>query len=141
VHFRVRRQWRHMPLLLGFVLVALFIWLAENAGTFVHAWQYPNQRDGWTWVPPGKLGAWLLLMVISYVLVALLQPRRAGAAGPSHGPAQWPAQGRGATLCGSRPPAAPREPCSRKIAPLPATTPNWPTRSPPSASVRKITSN
>jgi len=137
VHFRVRRQWRRMPLLLGFVLVALFIWLAENTGTFVHAWQYPNQRDGWTLVPPAKLGAWLLLMVISYVLVALLQPRRAGATGPL----QWPAGGEGGTLCGSRPQPPPREPCSRKIAALPATTPNSPTRSPPSASARKITSN
>jgi len=137
VHFRVRRRWRRMPLLLGFVLVALFIWFAENAGTFVHAWQYPNQRAGWAPVPPDKLGAWLLLMVISYVLVALLQPR--GAAAP--GPAQWPAPGGGGTLCGSRPLAASRKPCSPKTAPLPATIPNWPTRSPPNASVRKTTSN
>ena len=34
-----------MPLLLGFVLVALFIWFAENIGTFANAWRYPNQSQ------------------------------------------------------------------------------------------------
>jgi uncharacterized membrane protein YoaT (DUF817 family) len=75
VHFRVREVYRRMPLLLGFCLVALFIWFAENAGTFTRAWQYPNQLHGWTLVPVGKLGAWLLLMIISYVMVAALHLR------------------------------------------------------------------
>jgi uncharacterized membrane protein YoaT (DUF817 family) len=60
-----------MPLLLGFALDALFIWFAENIGTFTAAWVYPNQRHGWTMVSFGKLGAWFLLTIISYVLVAL----------------------------------------------------------------------
>ncbi len=75
VCYRVRAEYRRMPLLLGFVLVALFIWFAENAGTFTRAWQYPNQHDGWALVPIGKLGAWLLLMIISYVLVAIVYRR------------------------------------------------------------------
>ncbi|WP_158882991.1 DUF817 domain-containing protein [Rhodanobacter sp. L36] len=70
VHFRVRRVHRRMPLLLGFVLVAVFIWFAENVGTLSKAWLYPAQRHGWQMVPLGKLGAWLLLMVISYVMVS-----------------------------------------------------------------------
>jgi len=77
VLFRVRRAYRRMPLLLGFVLVALFIWLAENLGTFASAWRYPSQCHGWEMVPVGKLGAWLLLMVISYVLVSAVARRRA----------------------------------------------------------------
>ena len=72
VHFKVWRVHRRMPLLLGFVLVALFIWLAENIGTFTAAWMYPNQRLGWSLVSLGKLGAWFLLMIVSYALVALL---------------------------------------------------------------------
>jgi uncharacterized membrane protein YoaT (DUF817 family) len=72
VHFKVWRVHRRMPLLLGFVLVALFIWLAENIGTFTAAWVYPSQRQSWTLVSTGKLGAWVLLMIISYTLVALL---------------------------------------------------------------------
>jgi uncharacterized membrane protein YoaT (DUF817 family) len=70
VLFRIRHAYRRMPLLLGFVLVASFIWIAENLGTFAAAWRYPTQRHGWEMVPLDKLGAWLLLMVISYVLVS-----------------------------------------------------------------------
>jgi uncharacterized membrane protein YoaT (DUF817 family) len=69
VHFRIRRVHRRMPLLLGLVLVALFIWFAENVGTFAQAWVYPGQRHGWHPVAPEKIGAWLLLMTISYVMV------------------------------------------------------------------------
>ena len=72
VHFKVWRVHRRMPLLLGFFLVALFIWIAENVGTFTAAWMYPHQRNGWSLVSMGKLGAWFLLMIVSYALVALL---------------------------------------------------------------------
>ena len=42
VHYRVWR-WRHqMPLLLGFLLVSFFIWIAENIGTFTRTWLYPD---------------------------------------------------------------------------------------------------
>ena len=81
VLFRVRHVYRRMPLLLGFVLVASFIWIAENLGTFAAAWRYPTQRHGWAMVPLGKLGAWLLLMVISYVLVSAVARRRRGLVG------------------------------------------------------------
>ena len=57
VYFRIRQGYRRMPLLLGFVLVALFIWLAENIGTFTSAWRYPVQRHAWSMVPFSKLGA------------------------------------------------------------------------------------
>jgi uncharacterized membrane protein YoaT (DUF817 family) len=66
------RARRRMPLLVGFFLVALFIWLAENIGTFANAWTYPSQRDGWHMVSVNKLGAWYLLMLISFVLVSLV---------------------------------------------------------------------
>ena len=70
IHYRVWRQYRRMPLLLGQFLVALFIWFAENIGTFAHAWVYPHQARAWAPVGPQKLGAWFLLMLISYALVA-----------------------------------------------------------------------
>jgi uncharacterized membrane protein YoaT (DUF817 family) len=75
-HFTVWREERRMPLLLGWFLVALFIWFAENLGTFAHAWSYPNQRHGWSLVSPMKLGAWYLLMYISFVLVAAVHRRQ-----------------------------------------------------------------
>lgn len=70
VYFTVWREPRWMPLLLGWFLVALFIWFAENIGTFARAWTYPSQSNGWEPVSPAKLGAWYLLMFISFVLVA-----------------------------------------------------------------------
>jgi uncharacterized membrane protein YoaT (DUF817 family) len=70
--FRPFRRYRAMPILLGFLLVALFIWFAENLGTLSHAWIYPHQRHGWTMVPLTKLVAWYLLMIISVVLVSLV---------------------------------------------------------------------
>lgn len=72
VHFRVFRFTHRMPLLVGFLLVALFIWFAENVGTWSRAWLYPGQEAGWTPVSIQKLGAWYLLMIISFVLVTLV---------------------------------------------------------------------
>jgi uncharacterized membrane protein YoaT (DUF817 family) len=68
--YRPDRAERPMPLLLGLILVALFIWFAENLGTFARAWVYPSQGDGWHPVSLDKLGSWYLLMIISFVLVA-----------------------------------------------------------------------
>jgi uncharacterized membrane protein YoaT (DUF817 family) len=82
VRFTVWRTQRTMPLLLGWLLVAMFIWLAENLATFARAWTYPHQADGWQIVPLAKLGAWYLLMYISFVLVASLHANRAGAGQP-----------------------------------------------------------
>lgn len=81
VWFTPWRTPRAMPLLLGFFLVALFIWFAENIGTFARAWTYPDQHDGWTMVKPAKLGAWFLLMIISFVLVSFAQGRRTDGSG------------------------------------------------------------
>lgn len=72
VRFTVWQAERQMPLLLGWLLVALFIWGAENLGTFSRAWMYPGQEDGWEMVSLAKLGAWYLLMIISFVLVSLI---------------------------------------------------------------------
>jgi uncharacterized membrane protein YoaT (DUF817 family) len=70
VYYRPYRKYRRMPLLLGFCLVAFFIWGAENIGTFATVWVYPHQQHGWQMVGFGKFGAWLLLMVISFILVS-----------------------------------------------------------------------
>lgn len=74
IFFHIWKTHRRMPLLLGWFLVALFIWFAENLGTFSRAWIYPAQSGGWHMVSPGKLGAWYLLMYISFILVMLIRP-------------------------------------------------------------------
>ena len=76
IWFRPDEKHRPMPLIVGLVLVALFIWFAENAGTFARAWTYPGQEGGWRMVSINKLGAWYLLMIISFVLVALVHAPR-----------------------------------------------------------------
>lgn len=79
VHFRVWRQHRSMPLLAGLGLIAVFIWIAENVATFAKAWVYPHQAAGWVPVSISKLGAWFLLMLISYALVATVHGIRSHA--------------------------------------------------------------
>ncbi len=76
VHYRVFRFRHRMPLLLGFLLVAVFIWFAENIGTWSRAWIYPDQSGGWTPVSVSKLGSWYLLMIISFVLVSVVHRPR-----------------------------------------------------------------
>ena len=70
-----------MPLLLGFVLVSLFIWLSENIGTYTKTWLYPSQQLGWSMVSLGKLGSWFLLLIISYTLVSLINSLTGGGSG------------------------------------------------------------
>ncbi len=72
VYFRILESYRHMPLLLGFFLTALFIWFAENISTFAHIWLYPSQQNGWAMISFGKLGSWFLLIIISYGMIARL---------------------------------------------------------------------
>ena len=74
-----------IPLIAFFALVAILIYVAENIGTLTGTWLYPSQQAGWRLVPPGKLGAWFLLMTISFALVRTIRNEDgpAGEAGPS----------------------------------------------------------
>lgn len=77
VRFTTYRTERAMPLLLGWALVALFIWFAENIGTYSNAWLYPQQRSAWSMVSVAKYGSWYLLMILSFVLVSTVQREEA----------------------------------------------------------------
>ena len=70
VFYTVGSRRYRMPLALSFVLIGFFLWIAENAGTFLDAWNYPDQVDVWRLVHPAKFGAWALLVSMSFVLVA-----------------------------------------------------------------------
>jgi uncharacterized membrane protein YoaT (DUF817 family) len=74
VFFRPHKVTRRMPLLVGFGLVALFIWIGENIGTFTAIWVYPHQAGGWEMVRWGKYGSWYLLMIVSFILVTFVHP-------------------------------------------------------------------
>ena len=73
VYFTVIEKRRWMPLPLAFVLIAFFIWIAENIGTYVGAWQYPNQIHTWNVVSTQKVTSWFLMVIISFILVAYLK--------------------------------------------------------------------
>lgn len=74
MHARVWRRTIRLPLLAVFAGVAVFIYLAENIGTWAGAWAYPDQLDGWQPVSLSKLTSWFLLMIISVVLVTWVYP-------------------------------------------------------------------
>jgi uncharacterized membrane protein YoaT (DUF817 family) len=73
VNFIVTRQERRMPLALSFVLIGFFIWVAENIATYFGAWQYPHQKRQWAIVGPTKISSWMLLVIISFIIVAALK--------------------------------------------------------------------
>lgn len=62
-----------MPVALSFVLIGFFIWFAENIATFFGAWQYPDQARAWSPVHFGKVSSWLLLVIVSFLIVATLK--------------------------------------------------------------------
>ena len=64
---------RRMPLLLAFVLIGFFIWLAENISTFFGIWRYPNQIGAWATVSVGKWSSWSLLVIMTFAIVANLK--------------------------------------------------------------------
>jgi uncharacterized membrane protein YoaT (DUF817 family) len=81
VHFKVAEKQFTMPLILAFALTGFFIWVAENMATFLGAWQYPNQAHNWKLVHPGKVNAWLLLFIVSFLIVAQLKRLKASRTG------------------------------------------------------------
>src|SRR3990167_11284089 len=73
VYFTVTGVPRSMPANVSFLLIAFFIWIAENISTYLGAWQYPNQVHAWTIVSTGKITSWFLMVIISFILVAYLK--------------------------------------------------------------------
>lgn len=73
VVFRPFDRDRSMPLLLSFVLIGFFIWLAENISTFFGIWKYPNQIGAWSAVHVGKWSSWSLLVIMTFTIVANLK--------------------------------------------------------------------
>lgn len=73
VSYRINDARYRMPLALSFVLIGFFIWIAENIATFFGAWEYPNQREAWSLVHLGKVSSWLLLVIVSFLIVATLK--------------------------------------------------------------------
>jgi uncharacterized membrane protein YoaT (DUF817 family) len=67
----VKKYW--MPMNLAFLLIAFFIWVAENISTYLGAWKYPDQVHTWNVVSTQKITSWFLMVIISFILVAYLK--------------------------------------------------------------------
>ena len=78
IYFTPHKKVYHIPLSISFLLIAFFIWIAENIGTFSHAWVYPNQVHAWNVVSLHKITSWFLLVIISFIIVAYLKHVKEG---------------------------------------------------------------
>ncbi len=76
VHFTIEQTIYRMPLVLSFLLIAFFIWIAENIVTFFKGWVYPHQEGGWAVVDLGKLSSWFLLVIITVLIVIVAKYKR-----------------------------------------------------------------
>lgn len=72
IFFTPHHRTYSMNLVIGFVLVSFFIWIAENIATYMRIWIYPSQINIWHMVGFEKITAWFLLMIISFVLISLI---------------------------------------------------------------------
>lgn len=73
VSYEVGGSRYRMSVSISFVLIGFFIWIAENIATFFGAWEYPNQSRTWQIVHFGKVSSWLLLVIVSFLIVATLK--------------------------------------------------------------------
>lgn len=76
VYFTVVKARRWLPMNLAFLLIAFFIWIAENISTYFGAWKYPDQIHAWTLVGTGKITSWFLLVIVSFIIVAYIKHYR-----------------------------------------------------------------
>ncbi len=78
IYFTVWKKERWMHLNTGFLLVAFFIWIAENISTYLGAWKYPDQIHAWSVVSTNKITSWFLMVIISFIIVAYLKHYKEG---------------------------------------------------------------
>jgi uncharacterized membrane protein YoaT (DUF817 family) len=73
IYYIPYKKVRMMYMNISFVLVAFFIWIAENISTYLGAWKYPDQIHEWSLVSTQKISSWFLMVIISAIIVAYLK--------------------------------------------------------------------
>ncbi len=58
--------------LISNALLASFVFLAEQIGTFARAWVYPHQVEVWHPVSFHMYTSWYMLLIFSFVIIALI---------------------------------------------------------------------
>jgi len=73
VEFIIKGKAYRMPVILSFLLIGFFIWLAENIATRLGAWKYAYQHHTWAMVNYQKISSWAFLVIVSYIIIAELK--------------------------------------------------------------------
>jgi uncharacterized membrane protein YoaT (DUF817 family) len=73
VEFYIEGKTYRMPVILSFLLIGFFIWLAENIATRLGAWKYAYQHHTWAMVDYHKISSWAFLVIVSYIIIAELK--------------------------------------------------------------------
>lgn len=68
-HFTCKDKRFQMPLALSFGLIGFFVWIGENISTYLGAWLYPHQLDGWEMVGATKIVSWSMMVMVAFVLI------------------------------------------------------------------------
>jgi uncharacterized membrane protein YoaT (DUF817 family) len=58
-----------MPLPLSFALIGFFVWVGENICTYLGAWVYPHQMNGWQLVDCSKILSWSIMVMVAFVII------------------------------------------------------------------------
>ncbi|HEY8930354.1 MAG TPA: DUF817 domain-containing protein [Mucilaginibacter sp.] len=73
VRFYIKDKAYQMPVIISFLLIGFFIWLAENVATRLGAWKYAYQHNAWTIVNTQKISSWDFLVIVSFIIIAELK--------------------------------------------------------------------
>lgn len=68
-HFTCKDKRFRMPLPISFGLIGFFVWVGENLCTYLGAWLYPHQLDGWEMVQASKIVSWSMMVMVAFVLI------------------------------------------------------------------------
>ncbi len=73
VQFHIENKAYRMPVILSFLLIGFFIWLAENVATGLGAWKYAYQHKTWAIVDCQKISSWAFLVIVSFIIITELK--------------------------------------------------------------------
>ncbi len=76
IYFLIYKKERNISFIAAGLLTACFVWLAENIASFTKLWLYPHQEGIWQPVSFHKIGAWFLLLIVSFSLISIIYPER-----------------------------------------------------------------
>ncbi len=68
-NFTCRSKRLKMPMPVAFGLIGFFVWVGENICTYLGAWVYPHQVNGWQLVDSSKILSWSIMVMVAFVII------------------------------------------------------------------------